>query len=405
MKRLVVASLAFSLSTLVACGSRESGAAAQTQKKAADFHIAVVVAPGPGGFDASLASSAAVARLGIADEEGTVVPVAIAPDDAGSRAVASRLEALSEDPLLKAVIAVPALPGTAEGFSRLRAARPELLLLAALSLEEPLVIESASDAVVGEDVVSDSYAAAWIAKRNGASALIYFPYRRELPEIEASRRAAVMAASCGDLGLDFVSVPIPDGARKSMESLGAFFSARVSEALGKYGQETAFFGAGTDDAAYLIRDLVVQGGLFVGTPRPSAAEGYPAGLGLDLGGMKAPAEALEVVRASLVSAGAPSRFVIRSPSTGYSVTVGLVEYALRVAAGAAGGELETLEGAFHEAAGATGWRLRPYTDARTGAIAKNHFVFSSDPYIIGAQGQNVSVPAVDETYYRLTSED
>ncbi|MGA2080640.1 MAG: DUF3798 domain-containing protein [Holophaga sp.] len=68
---------------------------------------------------------------------------------------------------MKAIIINPAVPGTAEGFHRVRETRPDILLLAGMPYEEPLVLGKVCDLVTRNDFISVGYRVVWAARRWG----------------------------------------------------------------------------------------------------------------------------------------------------------------------------------------------------------------------------------------------
>ena len=72
------------------------------------------------------------------------------PDDFMSQqeTYISSVVSLADDPLMKAIVVNQAIPGTTEAFKRVKAKRPDILLLAGEPHEDPLVIEAAADLIL-----------------------------------------------------------------------------------------------------------------------------------------------------------------------------------------------------------------------------------------------------------------
>ena len=134
------------------------------------------------------------------------------PDDFMSQqeTVISNLVSLADDPLMKVVVTCNALPGVAEAYKRIRAKRPDIILLAALPAEDPLVIQKAADLAVDADFVSRGYTIPWAAKQMGAKTFVHISFPRHMSYESLGRRRAIMEAACKDLGLKFAFETAPD---------------------------------------------------------------------------------------------------------------------------------------------------------------------------------------------------
>ena len=69
----------------------------------------------------------------------------------------SQMVALADDPKMKAIIVVEAVPGTVEAFRRIKEARPDILLVANSPHEDPEIITEVSDLVTNPDNVARGY--------------------------------------------------------------------------------------------------------------------------------------------------------------------------------------------------------------------------------------------------------
>ncbi len=141
MKKLVAVILA--LAFLVV------GADVFAQAKA-KFHIGVVT---------GTVSQSEDDLRGASVKDGGMIQHITYPDDFMSQqeTYISNVVALADDPLMKAIVINQAVPGAAEAFKRVRAKRPDILLLAGEPHEDPLVIQQAADLAVSNDFVSRGY--------------------------------------------------------------------------------------------------------------------------------------------------------------------------------------------------------------------------------------------------------
>jgi len=127
------------------------------------------------------------------------------PDDFMSQqeTYISNVVALADDPLMKAIVINQAVPGAAEAFKRVRAKRPDILLLAGEPHEDPLVIQEAADLAVSNDFVSRGYTIIWAAKQLGAKNFVHISFPRHMSYETLGRRRAIMEEACKDLGMNF----------------------------------------------------------------------------------------------------------------------------------------------------------------------------------------------------------
>jgi len=77
----------------------------------------------------------------------------------------SQIASWADDPLMKAIVVQTAVPGTVEGFRRVRELRPDILLFAGSPQEDPVMIAEVADLSVYCDTLSRGYLAALEAKK------------------------------------------------------------------------------------------------------------------------------------------------------------------------------------------------------------------------------------------------
>ncbi|MBQ7569692.1 MAG: DUF3798 domain-containing protein, partial [Synergistaceae bacterium] len=79
----------------------------------------------------------------------------------------TQLAGLADDPLMKVIVVNQAVPGTTEGFRRVREKRPDILLFAGEAHEDPGVITSAADLAINADNIARGYTIPLAAKKMG----------------------------------------------------------------------------------------------------------------------------------------------------------------------------------------------------------------------------------------------
>ena len=95
------------------------------------YHIGVVSGTVSQSEDSLRGAEAVMAKYGAADKGGMVVHVTY-PDNfmQEMETTISQIASLADDPKMKAVVMTEAIPGTVEAFRRIRAQRPDILLIA-----------------------------------------------------------------------------------------------------------------------------------------------------------------------------------------------------------------------------------------------------------------------------------
>jgi len=366
---------------------------------AAPFHIGIVTGTVSQSEDDLRGAERLIQEYGDVTAGGMIKHITY-PDNFMSEmeTTISQIVGLSDDPLMKAIIVNQAIPGTTEGFRRVRQKRPDILLLAGEPHEDPLVIESAADLAINSDFVARGYLIIWSAKKMGAKTFVHISFPRHMSYETLSRRRTIMEAACNDLGLKFVFETAPDPTSDiGIAGAQQFILEKVPAWVEKYGKDTAFFCTNDAHTEPLLKQLLTYGGMFVEADLPSPLMGYPGALGIDLSSAAGDfPKIMSTVEAEIVKKGGAGRFGTWAFSYGYTTTAGLGELAIRVLKGEASlTKLPDLMAAYNKFTPGAAWNGSFYVDANTGVRARNHILIYQDTYIFG-QGflgsANVEVP-------------
>ncbi|MBN1982075.1 MAG: DUF3798 domain-containing protein [Chitinivibrionales bacterium] len=300
--------------------------------------------------------------------------------------VISQIVSFADDPLMKAVIVNNAIPGTTEAFRRIRERRPDILLFAGESQEDPNVIESAADLVTNADITSRGYLIIASAKKLGAKNFVHISFPRHMSQELLSQRRYIMEEACKDLGLNFYFETAPDPTSDvGIPGAQQFILEKVPAWLDKYGKETAFFCTNDAQTEPLLKRIAELGGYFIEADLPSPLMGYPGALGIDLKAEQGNWPAiLKKVEDAVIAKGGTKRMGTWAFSYGYSTSAGLGEFAKRIIEKSAQLTSYTDMMAAYEkfTPGAT-WNGKSYIDAATGTEKKNHILMYQDTYIFG----------------------
>ncbi|HOD57510.1 MAG TPA: DUF3798 domain-containing protein, partial [Bacteroidales bacterium] len=326
------------------------------------------------------------------------------PDDFMSQqeTFISSIVSFADDPLMKAIIVNNAIPGTAEAFKRVRAKRPDILLLAGEPHEDPLVIQEAADLAVSNDFVSRGYTIIWAAKQLGAKNFVHISFPRHMSYETLGRRRAIMEEACKDLGMNFYFETAPDPTSDvGVAGAQQFILEKVPQWVQRYGKETAFFCTNDAHTEPLLKQLLAYGGLFVEADLPSPLMGYPGALGLDLSKEAGDFPAiLKKVEKAVIDKGGAGRFGTWAFSYGYTVTAGLGEFGKRVIEGNAKKDsLKDVFDAFGKYTPGAKWNGSYYTDMATGVRARNQVLIYMDTYIFGKGFLPTTQVKVPDKYY------
>jgi hypothetical protein len=333
-----------------------------------------------------------------------------APDDFMSQqeTLISNLVSLADDPLMKVIVTCTSLPGTAEAFRRIRAKRPDILLLAGLITEDPLVIQKVADIAVSSDFLSRGYTIPWGAKQLGAKTFVHISFPRHMSYESLGRRRAIMEKVCEDLGMKFVLETAPDPTSDvGVAGAQQFILEKVPQWLQKYGpngEKVAFFCTNDAHTEPLIRQVIAhENAVFVEPDTPSPLMGFPGALGLDLKSEKGNFPAImKKVEAAVVAKGGKGRLGTWAYSTGFTIAAGLGEFGKRVVEGKAKlTNASDLYAALGKYSPGANWNGAPYTDASTGVRSKNMMLVYMDTYVFGRGFLGSTAQKIPEKYYTI----
>jgi hypothetical protein len=318
----------------------------------------------------------------------------------------SQIASLANDPKLKAIVMNQAVPGATEGFRRVREARPDILLLAGVPQEDPLVISSVADLVMRNDFVSAGYRVVWTAKQLGAKTFVHISFPRHMSVETLTRRRMIMEQAARDLGLTFVFETAPDPT-SDVGVVGAqqFMLEKVPQWVRKYGKATAFYATNDAHTEPLIKQVVDHGGIFVEASLPSPLLGYPGALGIDLKAERGNFPAiLRKVEAAVVQKGGTGRLGTWAYSFGYCATAGLAQHAINVLDGKAKmTSMPDLFQAFGKYTPGSRWGGSWYVDASTGVKLKNFALLLQDTYVFGRGFMKSAEIEVPDKYLKIQS--
>ncbi len=348
-------------------------------------------------------------------KDGGIIQHITYPDDFMSQqeTVISNLVALADDPKMKAIVTCNTLPGCAEAFKRIKAKRPDILLLAALPAEDPLVIQKAADLAVDLDFVSRGYTLVWGAKQMGAKTFVHISFPRHMSYESLGRRRAIIEQACKDLGVKYAFETAPDPTSDvGVSGAQQYIFENTPLWIKKYGpagEKVALFCTNDAQTEPLIQQIVAsKNGVFVEPDTASPLMGFPGALGLDLAAESALPAAqkfpaiMKKIEKTLADKGASGRLGTWSYSTGLSLTAGMGELAKRVLDGKAKlTNVKDIYDAIGKYTPGAKWSGSMYTDMSTGVKAKNELLVYMDTYVFGKGYLGATALKIPAKYYTI----
>ena len=381
-----------------------AGAAVAAEE--APFHIGIMTGTVSQSEDDLRGAELMIQKYGNSAEGGMITHITY-PDNFMSEmeTTIGQIVGLADDPKMRVIVVNQAIPGTAEGFRRVREKRPDIILLAGTAQEDPAVITAAADLALIADDISRGYTIPRGAQKMGAKTFVHVSFPRHMSYETLGRRRAIMEAACKDLGIKFVFETAPDPTSDvGVAGAQQFILEQMPAWLEKYGKDTAFFCTNDAHTEPLLKRIAELGGYFVEADLPSPLMGYPGALGIDLSQEKGDWTAiLKKVEESVEKAGGKGRMGTWAYSIGYTHSAALAEFGKRVVEEKAKVDsLKDLVACYNEFTPGAKWNASYYTDAGTGVRNKKMVMVRQDTYVLGKGYLGVADVEVPEKYFKIT---
>ena len=370
---------------------------------AAAFHIGIMTGTVSQSEDELRGAEQAVKKFGDVTNGGMIKHVTY-PDNFMSEmeTTIGQIVGFADDPLMKVIIVNQAIPGTTEGFRRVKEKRPDIICLAGEPQEDPNVIGAVADLAVNSDTLAMGYIMPAAAKKLGAKTYVHISFPRHMSYELLSRRRKIMEEACKDLGIKFVFETAPDPTSDvGVAGAQQYVLEKTQAWLKKYGKNTAFFSTNDAQVEPLLKQITAHGGYYVQTDSP--LQGYAGALGIDLSKEKGNWKAIVgKIEKTIVSKGGKGRLATWSYPSGYCIAAGLGEYAKRVVEKKAKMKKEAdVMKAFEVFSPGLAWNSSAYIDGATGAKMKNFLLLYQDTYVFGKGSLGMNKIKVPEKYYRI----
>ena len=337
-------------------------------------------------------------------KDGGMISLLTLPDNfmAEIETTITQIGSFADDPLMKAIVLGEAVPGTVEGFRRVRELRPDILLFAGLPHEDPVMIAEVADLCISYDVISRAYLYALEAKMLGADTFVFITFPRHMSMELLSRLRDGVKVACKDFGLKFIQVGAPDPTSDiGIPGAQQFILEKVPAWIEEYGKNTAFYATNIALDEPLIKRVLETGSIFIEPLVGSPTLGYSGALGVQFEEAEKGdwPKILKKTEDAVIKAGGAGRMACWAYSFYYCITTGLGEHAKRVIEGKS--ELldkDDILDAFGKYSPGAKWTSGYYVDANN-VETKNFMLLNQDAYVFGRGYLNLTSVIIPEKYY------
>jgi hypothetical protein len=295
----------------------------------------------------------------------------------------SNMMALASDPQVKAIVMVQAVIGAAAAVDRVRAVRPDILIVLGVPGEDPDMIASKGDLILQTNDLARGAQIAQKAKDMGATTLVHYSFPRHMSNEMLSRRRTMMKEEAEKIGLRFVEQDAPDPTGDAgVPGTQQFIMEDVPRKVVQYGTSTAFFGTNCSMMEPLIRQVVANKAIFPVQCCPSPFHALPNALGIPV----PPERKADVAwilgeeKAKIAAAGMAGRVATWPIPVNMMYIDAGVQYAMAYVEGKTNGkvDLPKLTSIMESVAGGR-VQLTPYT-SKAGKTYDHYFLYLSDFY-------------------------
>ena len=381
MKKLIICLVTFAtIFSLVGCTTQP--------KKGGDYFIAIVTGTASQSEDELRGAEAFMDKYG-KFEDGGIVKHATYPDNFTEEmeTVITTISSFGDDPKCKAIVVDQGVPGTAAAFEKIRANRDDIILFIGSPHDDWQVAKDVCDLMIDPDNTARGYLMILAAKKMGAKKFVHVSFARHMSYAQLSRRAAIMAEACKDLGLEFIHETAPDPTKSDVGVAAAqqFILEQMPIWVEKYGKDTAFFCTNDAHTEPMLKKIAELGAIFVEPDLPSPIMGYPGAFGIDLKDEAGDWPAiLAKVESAVVENGGGERMGTWAYSINYTAVLALSELAKRCIEGTADfTKFSDMMDCFEMYTPGARWNGSVFVDVDGVTRCENYFMLYQDTYVFG----------------------
>jgi len=263
--------------------------------------------------------------------------------------------ALVSDPDVKALIVNQGVQGTAAMFEKIRAERPDVLLIAVTPAETD-VIGSKGDILIQPDELAMGFTIPAQAQKLGAKTFVHYSFPRHMSYPLLAQRRDIFKVECEKIGMKFVDATAPDPTGDAgIPGAQQFILEDVPRKIKELGKDTNFFSTNCAMQEPLIKAALENGGIDAQQCCPSPYHGYPGALGLQIPEDKAGDVDYLIgqIKTKIAEKGGTGRFSTWPVPFSMMSTAAAVDYAMQYAEGkiTSKNDPEVLKAAYKAASG------------------------------------------------------
>lgn len=190
---------------------------------------------------------------------------------------------LASDPNVKAIVFCQAVPGTAAAFEMVRESRDDILLIAGLPQEDPIMMSERADININTDDIGRGFTIMELAHEMGAKKFIHYSFPRHMSIELLAQRRDNFKAKADEYGIEFIEVAAPDPMGEGgIPASQQFILEDVPRQISEHGKDTAVFSTNCAMQEPLIKKVLDEGAIFPEQCCPSPYHGYPGALGIEI---------------------------------------------------------------------------------------------------------------------------
>ena len=236
------------------------------------------------------------------------------PDDfyteEGYETVVSQITGFAGDPNVSAIIVMQSVPGTLEGFQKVRQMRDDMLLISGLPEEDRGEMSAAADVMLYINEAQQAAPIMDIAEKMGADMFVHYSFDRHLEMEAVAARRDLLAEIAAEKGIEFVEIEMPDPTVAGLETAKNFIAGHVPSMLQvNEGKKIAFFSTNCGVQGALQAAVLEEGNALYPQPCcPSPFHGFAESLGIELDVYGSYKQALRTIAGVLSGRNALDRF-------------------------------------------------------------------------------------------------
>jgi len=181
------------------------------------------------------------------------------------------------------IVFVQAVPGAAAAIDKVHELKPDFPFIAGVAGEDPDVIASKADVVLGVAEIQMGTKMAEQAAAMGAKTFVHYSFARHMSYATIVARHEILKKRCEELGITFVDATAPDPTGDAgVTGAQQFILEDLPRQVEKYGKETAFFNTNCGMQPAMIQAVLATGAYYPQQCCPSPYHGYPEALGISI---------------------------------------------------------------------------------------------------------------------------